>query len=413
MLSGEWLAPCQASSMRSPPISRVRRSWKVSSGTPTITPTMQARPRCSTRRRPHRARGDAQAPAARRTTRPGPHRLIAETHGNPLALVELPRGLTPTAARGRVRPAGGGAVVRPDRGELHAAAREAPSRRAAPAARSRRRPDRRSGARVARGSAARDPRVGGADGRIGRLARARQPAWCSGIPWCARRSTGHRPRTSAARSTAPSRRRPIPTVDPDRRAWHRAQAASMPGRGRRRGSRAVRRSSAGAGRFRRRCGLPRALVRVDPRSRAARRAGPRRSPGQAAGGRARRGADARGQRGGGPAGRLPTSSGRRASRPDLLRRRSRERGAAPCCSGRGQRLEPLDARLAREIYLDALNAATVRRPPGRRLPAGWPPPHAQRRLGACAARGGSPSRRAGAADHRGARGRNADVAKAH
>jgi len=32
MLSGEWLVPCQASSIRSPPISSVRRSWKVSSG---------------------------------------------------------------------------------------------------------------------------------------------------------------------------------------------------------------------------------------------------------------------------------------------------------------------------------------------------------------------------------------------
>src|ERR1700741_305668 len=31
MLSGEWLEPCHARSIRSPPISRVRRSWKVSS----------------------------------------------------------------------------------------------------------------------------------------------------------------------------------------------------------------------------------------------------------------------------------------------------------------------------------------------------------------------------------------------
>ena len=32
LLSGVWLAPCHASSIRSPPISRVRRSLKVSSG---------------------------------------------------------------------------------------------------------------------------------------------------------------------------------------------------------------------------------------------------------------------------------------------------------------------------------------------------------------------------------------------
>ena len=33
MLSGEWLGPCQASSARSPPTSRVYRSAKVTSGT--------------------------------------------------------------------------------------------------------------------------------------------------------------------------------------------------------------------------------------------------------------------------------------------------------------------------------------------------------------------------------------------
>jgi hypothetical protein len=32
MLSGEWLVQCHARSMRSPPISTMRRSWKVSSG---------------------------------------------------------------------------------------------------------------------------------------------------------------------------------------------------------------------------------------------------------------------------------------------------------------------------------------------------------------------------------------------
>ena len=49
-------------------------------------------------------------------------RILAETRGNPLALVEFSRGLSPGSAGGRVRTVGGDAaravVARPDRGEL-------------------------------------------------------------------------------------------------------------------------------------------------------------------------------------------------------------------------------------------------------------------------------------------------------
>jgi hypothetical protein len=44
-------------------------------------------------------------------------RMIAETRGNPLALLELPRGLTATLG-GRVRPNGTAGADRPNRGEL-------------------------------------------------------------------------------------------------------------------------------------------------------------------------------------------------------------------------------------------------------------------------------------------------------
>ena len=44
--------------------------------------------------------------------------IVAETRGNPLALLELPRGLTPGGAGGRVRAARRGAAAGPDRGQL-------------------------------------------------------------------------------------------------------------------------------------------------------------------------------------------------------------------------------------------------------------------------------------------------------
>ena len=50
-------------------------------------------------------------------------RIVAETRGNPLALLELPRGTDAGAAGRRVRAARRGAAVGPDRGELPAADR--------------------------------------------------------------------------------------------------------------------------------------------------------------------------------------------------------------------------------------------------------------------------------------------------
>ena len=49
-------------------------------------------------------------------------RIVAETRGNPLALLELPRGLERGAIGGRVRAAGGPGAVGADRGELRSTA---------------------------------------------------------------------------------------------------------------------------------------------------------------------------------------------------------------------------------------------------------------------------------------------------
>ena len=77
-------------------------------------------------------------------------RIVAETHGNPLALLELPRGLTPSQLAGGFGLPQRHARVGEHRGELSAAAGGASSRCAPLAARSRGRPGRRPGAGMAR-----------------------------------------------------------------------------------------------------------------------------------------------------------------------------------------------------------------------------------------------------------------------
>ena len=97
-------------------------------------------------------------------------RLIAETRGNPLALLELPRGMSAAElAGGFGRPGPGG-----PRGQLPAAAgRAARGHPAADAARGRR-SRRRAAARVARGRAARHRPAGGDGGRRRRPVRDRR-----------------------------------------------------------------------------------------------------------------------------------------------------------------------------------------------------------------------------------------------
>ncbi len=82
----------------------------------------------------------------------------------------------------------------------------------------------------------------------------------------------------------------MPQIDPDRRAWHRAQAAAATRRGGRRGAGAVGRARAGARRHRRGCCLSRERGDAHAGPRRARAPAARGGPGQARRRRARSGA---------------------------------------------------------------------------------------------------------------------------
>ena len=329
-------------------------------------------------------------------------RIVVETRGNPLALLELPRGLTPTQLAGGF----GLPAAVPLSARIEETSRV--GWRALP-------PD----ARRLLLLAAADP--------TGDLALVWRAAERLGIPESAARAlrvgrlAGLRAgvvfrhplvRSAVYRAAEPEERSEVhralaeatdPEIDPDRRAWHLAQAASMPDEDvaaelERSAARAQARGGfAAAAAF-----LERSSV-LTPDAAPSGRARARRGPGEAAGGCARRGAHARCERGGRPAGRA--SSGRRLdrpARPDLVRRRNVGARRRRCCS----------------------------RPPGdsSRSTLGWParptsmpcPPPcspaaspARAVLGEVAAaaraapepptppaRGGSAARRVGAADHR-------------
>ena len=88
-------------------------------------------------------------------------RFLAETRGNPLALLELPRGLTPTQFVGGFGMPEGRDLSDTDRGELPPPNRDRPRGRATSVARSSGRPGRRSAAPAARLRTPRDPVICG------------------------------------------------------------------------------------------------------------------------------------------------------------------------------------------------------------------------------------------------------------
>jgi len=153
--------------------------------------------------------------------------IITEAHGNPLALLELPRGLTPTEL------AGGfglpGAIPLADRIE------ESFTRQldALPAATQRL-------LRLAAADSSGDaPLVWRAAERLGIPVQAELPAVRAGLVRFAERIRFRHPlaRSAIYRSASPADQRQLhaalaevtdPVADPDRRAWHRAQATAGP-----------------------------------------------------------------------------------------------------------------------------------------------------------------------------------------
>ena len=155
-------------------------------------------------------------------------RIVAETRGNPLALLELPRGLTPAEL------AGGFGL--PDARPLASRIEQSFLRRleALPAETRRlllvaaAEPVGDVDAAVARGRAARDRRRRGGAGRGGGPDRARRPGAVppsaralGGLPRGDRRSDRQAVHRALAEATDPE-------LDPDRRAWHRAHARRGP-----------------------------------------------------------------------------------------------------------------------------------------------------------------------------------------
>ncbi len=123
---------------------------------------------------PLRGLDEADARALLETVIPGPiderirDRIVAETRGNPLALLELPRGRSAAELAGGFAVARSGRAVRQHRERLPAAARRAPGRHAAAVAARGGRSGGRAAAPVASGRAARDPSGGrDAGGRRG------------------------------------------------------------------------------------------------------------------------------------------------------------------------------------------------------------------------------------------------------
>ena len=274
-------------------------------------------------------------------------RIIAETRGNPLALLELPRGLTATQLAGGFGMPGGACALR-------TGSRRATSAGSRPFPRTRgfccwsRRPSR-SAIRCSccahpsdSGSAV--SAVDATDGLLDARERVtfRHPLVRSAVyrsADAAERRAAHLALGGGDRSKA----------DPDRRAWHLAAAAAGSRRGGRAGAGAVGGPGAGARRPRRGGRIPAARGRADRRSRAASRPGARRRPGQPGRGRVRPGARAARGSGGRAAGRAPARPPGPAARRGRLLREPRKRGSGAAPSRRQDAGAPRSRARARDV----------------------------------------------------------------
>jgi DNA-binding CsgD family transcriptional regulator len=282
-------------------------------------------------------------------------RIVAETRGNPLALLELPRGLTPAEL------AGGFGL--PDALALSGRIEESFRRRLAPLP-----PDTRRLLLVAAAEPVGEPAlVWRAAERLGIRSEAAAPATAAGLLEFGARVRFRHPlvRSAVYRAASPNERRGVhraladatdPEVDPDRRAWHLAHATSGPD------DEVAAELERSAGRAQARGGLAAAAAFLEQA------AGLTRSPARR-GERALAAAQAKHQAGAFDAalGLLATAEAGpldeiQRARVDLLRGQiafasNRGGDAAPLLLKAAKQLEPLDVTLARETYLDALSAA--------------------------------------------------------
>jgi DNA-binding CsgD family transcriptional regulator len=282
-------------------------------------------------------------------------RIVVETRGNPLALLELPRGLTPAQL------AGGFGL--PGALPLSARIEESFARRLARLPRDARRLLLVAAADPT-GDAALEWR---AAQRLGIAESAAHNADSDGLLAFDAGVTFRHPlvRSAVYRAAGPDERSEVhraladatdPTVDPDRRAWHRAQATARPDEDvaaelERSAARAQGRGGfAAAAAFLERS----SVLTLDPARRAARALAAAEAKQQA-------GAldDALALVSSAEAGLLDDAQ---RAQVDVIRARisfAADRGseAPPLLLSAAKRLEPLDGAAARELYLDALTAA--------------------------------------------------------
>src|SRR5580704_3450387 len=282
-------------------------------------------------------------------------RIIADTHGNPLALLELPRGLTPAQLTGGF---GAGSVVPLDGRIEESFGRQLETL-----------PEQ---TRLLVQLAAADPSgdpvlVWRAAGRLAIGAEAAGPAAEAGLAEFGARVRFRHPlvRSAAYRSASVQTRQELhgaladatdPVVDPDRRAWHRAQAAPGPD------EEVAAELERSAGRAQRRGGLAAAAafleqstrLTLDPARRAQRALAAAQAKYRAGALDAALGLLAMAQ-----AGSLDELA---SARVDLLRGQiafasGLSSDAPPLLLKAAKRLESLDLDLARETYLSAWMAA--------------------------------------------------------
>ena len=282
-------------------------------------------------------------------------RIIADAHGNPLALLELPRGLTPAQLTGGF----GVSSAMPLDGRIE----ESFGRQleALPAQTQRL-------VQLAAADPTGDPvLVWRAAGRLAIGPGAAGPAAVAGLAEFGARVRFRHPlvRSAAYRSASVQTRQELhgalaeatdPAADPDRRAWHRAQAAPGPD------EEVAAELEHSAGRAQRRGGLAAAAaflersarLTLDPARRAQRALAAAQAKQQAGALDAALGLLAMAQAG-------PLDELQRA-RGDLLRAQiafssSHGRDAPPLMLSAARQLEALDAGLARKTYLEAFTAA--------------------------------------------------------